>query len=112
MQNRYLLTIIYGLITIWTGLWRGIEAQAYKPNALWFCLVMGLVAIAGGFLYRLKKERAAMITTLVAVLRGISLKRLSTTYWGRSPHADNQGALGLQTGPALWLRCSGSVANR
>ena len=68
MQNRYLFTILYGLLTIWTGLWRGIEAQAYKPNALWFCLAMGLVAIAGGFLYRMKKERAAMITTLVAVV--------------------------------------------
>jgi len=68
MATRWLFTILYGLLTIWTGLWRGIEAQAYKPNALWFCLVTGTAAIAAGFLYRMNKRRAAMITALVAVV--------------------------------------------
>jgi hypothetical protein len=61
MTNRWLPTILYGLLTIWTGLWRNIEAQAYKANALWFCLVMGLVAIAAGFLYRIEHRRVAAI---------------------------------------------------
>jgi len=52
-------TILFGLLTIWTGLLRGIEAQAYKPSALWFCLVMGLLAIAAGYLYRLERRTAA-----------------------------------------------------
>ena len=68
MATRWLLTILYGLLTIWTGLWRGIEARAYKPNALWFCLVMGVVAIAAGFLYRMNRRLAATITALVAVV--------------------------------------------
>jgi peptidoglycan/LPS O-acetylase OafA/YrhL len=68
MATRWLFTILYGLLTIWTGLWRGIEAQAYKPNALWFCLVTGIAAIAAGFLYRMNKRPAAMITALVVVV--------------------------------------------
>ena len=64
---KWLLTILYGLLTIWTGLHRGIEAKAYKPNALWFCLVMGAVAIAAGFLYRLEKRVAAAFMATVAV---------------------------------------------
>ena len=67
MRNRWLFTILYGLLTIWTGLWRGIEARAYKPNSLWFCLVMGTVAIAAGFLFRLGKDLAGKIAALVAV---------------------------------------------
>ena len=58
---------------------RMLEAQAYKPNALWFCLAMGLVAIAGGFLYRMQKERAAMITTSNLV---VATSKLSKTVFG------------------------------
>ena len=68
MNRRWLATILYGLLTIWTGLWRGIEAQAYKPNALWFGLVMGVTAIAAGFLYRMNKHLAGTITALVATV--------------------------------------------
>ncbi len=65
---KWLFTILYGLLAIWTGLWRSIEAQAYKPNALWFCLVMGMLAIAAGFLYRMEKRLAGMVTALVPVI--------------------------------------------
>jgi len=65
---KWLFTILYGLLTIWTGLWRSIEAQAYKPNALWFCVAMGAVAIAAGFLYRMEKHLAGMVTALVSVI--------------------------------------------
>jgi hypothetical protein len=64
---KCLFTILYGLLTIWTGLHRGIEAKAYTPGALWFCFVMGAVAIAAGFLYRLGKKLAAAITALIPV---------------------------------------------
>ena len=33
MNWQFVLTILYGLFMIWTGLLRGIEAQAFKPNA-------------------------------------------------------------------------------
>lgn len=59
---KWISTLVYGLITIWTGLLRGVEAQAYKPNALWFCMVMGLISIAAGFLFRMKKKLPAVIT--------------------------------------------------
>lgn len=52
MAHRWLFMFLYGLHLIWTGFQRGIEAQAYKPNALWFCLVMGLIAVAASFLFR------------------------------------------------------------
>ena len=67
MSYRYLFTIIYGLHIIWTGLWRNIEARAYKPNALWFCLVMGIIVIGAGFLYRKGIDRIARIVALLAV---------------------------------------------
>ncbi|MEO2023060.1 MAG: hypothetical protein ABGX05_14670 [Pirellulaceae bacterium] len=63
---KWLLAILYGLFVIWTGLLRGIEAQAYKPNSLWFCLAMGLLCIAAGYLFRLNKTAAATMTSLVA----------------------------------------------
>ena len=65
-MNRCILTIIFGLHIIWTGLWRNIEAGAYKPNALWFCLTMGIVAIIAGFLYRKGHERLAAAIALFA----------------------------------------------
>jgi uncharacterized membrane protein HdeD (DUF308 family) len=60
------LTILFGLFVIWTGLLRCIEAQAFKPNAFWFCLTMGLVAIAAGFVFRIGKTKAATILALIA----------------------------------------------
>lgn len=62
---KWLLTIVYGHLIIATGLLRGIEARAYKPNALWFCTVMGVLAITSGFLYRLKRTRAGAVLALV-----------------------------------------------
>lgn len=65
MKWNWLLAILYGLLTIWTGLLRGIEAKAFKPNALFFCLVMGLVAIAGGYVLRLGKRLAGTIVVFI-----------------------------------------------
>ena len=66
MPHRDLFTLLFGLHVIWTGLWRSIQAAAYKPNSLWFCLIIGLVAIVAGFLYRKRLERAASITAFCA----------------------------------------------
>lgn len=64
-----LISILFGLFVIWTGLLRGIEAQAYKPNSLWFCLVMGLLCIAGGYLFRFRKTLlAAAVSTFATLL--------------------------------------------
>jgi len=57
-------SIIFGLLLIWTGLLRSLEAQVFKPNAFWFCLVMGLLAIGAGYLFRTGKAR---VGTAVAV---------------------------------------------
>ena len=65
---RTIGAIFYGLFTIWTGLLRGIEAHAYKPNALWFCLVMGSLAIAAGYLFRLGRNLAGLALGLFATL--------------------------------------------
>jgi len=62
------IAILFGLVVIWTGLLRSIEAQAFKPNAFWFCLTMGLIAIAGGYLIRLERSR---IGIMVAAFAGI-----------------------------------------
>ncbi|NND96746.1 MAG: hypothetical protein HKN47_05385 [Pirellulaceae bacterium] len=67
MNYRWLLTILYGLYVIWTGLLRTIQAGEFKPNAFWFCLVTGLIAIVAGFLYRADKNWAATIVASLAV---------------------------------------------
>jgi len=58
---QVIISIIYALHIVWTGLWRNIEAQAYKPNSLWFCMVMGLLVISSVYLYRLNRPRLALI---------------------------------------------------
>ncbi len=65
---KWLFSILYGLLVIWTGLQSGIEAKAFKPNALFFCLVTGVAAIAAGFLFRLEKCLAAWITALTSTI--------------------------------------------
>ncbi|MEM9346738.1 MAG: hypothetical protein AAGB26_08985 [Planctomycetota bacterium] len=67
MKHRDLLTILFGLYLIWTGLWRSIEASAFKPNSFWFCLVLGAVAIGAGFLFRLQKRLVASLMALFVV---------------------------------------------
>jgi hypothetical protein len=65
-------SIIFGLVLIGTGLLRSVEAQAFKPNAFWFCLITGLLAIGAGYLFRMDKSRAgtavAVMTSLLVVL--------------------------------------------
>lgn len=70
MAHRWLFMFLYGLHLIWTGFQKGIEVKAYKPNALWFCLIMGLAAIAASFLFRggrskMAKRLSAFIVLLV-----------------------------------------------
>lgn len=58
MIERWLLTIFFGLHLVWTGLQASIDAGQYKPNALWFCLVTGLLVMGGAFLLRTGKLTA------------------------------------------------------
>ena len=80
MKHRDIFTILFGFHVIWTGLWRNIQAAAYKPNALWFCLIIGLVAIVAGFLYRKGLERTASITAfcVAAIVFGFYFKEFIT----------------------------------
>ena len=66
MNWQFVLTILYGLFMIWTGLLRSIEAQAFKPNAFYFCMTVGVLAVIGGFLFRAEKRWPAIIVTLIA----------------------------------------------
>ena len=66
MNWRFILTIIYGLFMFWTGLLRSIEAQAFKPNAFYFCLFVGLLSIIGGFLFRCETRWPAIIVSSIA----------------------------------------------
>lgn len=64
MPHRSLFTVLYALHIIWTGLWRSIEAQAFKPNAFFFCLTMALLALVGAFFFKTGRGK---IGTIVAV---------------------------------------------
>lgn len=63
---KWLFAFLYGLLVIWTGLLRGIEAHAYKPNSLWFCTVMGGLAIAAAFLYRTHRPKAGAVMAILS----------------------------------------------
>ena len=60
------ITLLFGLFVIWTGLLRSVEAQEFKPNAFYFCLTMGLIAIAAAFLYRLDRSTIATVVGAAA----------------------------------------------
>ena len=60
------VTILFGLFVIWTGLLRCVEAQAFKPNAFFFCLAMGIVALLAGFAFRLGREKTAIAMAAIS----------------------------------------------
>jgi hypothetical protein len=66
MAHRWLFMFLYGLHIVWTGFQSGIEEKAYKPNALWFCLVMGLIAISAAFLFRAGRNTLAKRVSSIA----------------------------------------------
>jgi hypothetical protein len=67
MIYRWLFTVLYGLHVIWTGLLRNIETRAYHADALWFCLTMGVIALAAAFLFRAGRTVAARVVGTFAV---------------------------------------------
>jgi hypothetical protein len=86
------VSILFGLFVIWTGLLRSIEAQAFKPNAFWFCLMMGLTAIAAGFLFRVGK---AKLGTIVASFAGIVVLAFYLYCLIKQPEKDATYRVGL-----------------
>jgi hypothetical protein len=67
MSQRWLFTFLYGLHIIWTGLQINIQAKAYKADALWFCLVMGLASIGASFLFRAGRNSAAKLLSFFVI---------------------------------------------
>ena len=65
-------SIAFGQLLIGTGLLRSIEAQAFKPNAFWCCLVTGLLAIGAGYLFRLGRSRTGVVVATITSLLVIS----------------------------------------
>jgi len=78
MHYRWLFTVLFGLHIVWTGLLHNIQTRAYHADALWFCLVMGIAAIAGAFLFRAGRNMAARVVTgcVVAIVFGFYLYSL------------------------------------
>ena len=68
MNIRWLLMILYGLFVIWTGLARSVEAHAFKPNAFWFCLITGLLAVSAGYALKAEKRWLGRVLALTATL--------------------------------------------
>lgn len=58
---RWLITFAFALLVFWTGLWRCIEVKEFKPNAFYFCLVTGLMAVGAGFLFWQGKHNLGMV---------------------------------------------------
>jgi len=92
MSYRWLLTILYGLFVIWTGLQRSIEAQQFKPNSFWFCLTTGLLAIAAGYLF---KPRRCWPATMVALLSTVPVRSFYLHCFITQPDKDATHRVGL-----------------
>jgi len=92
MNWHFVLTVVYGLFMIWTGMLRGIEAQAFKPNSFYFCLVIGVLSILGGFLFRADKRWPAIILTSIAA--GTALAFYLSCFVGQ-PEKDATVRVGL-----------------
>lgn len=54
-------SLIYAMVILWTGIQRSIDAQAFKPNAFWFCTFVSLLAIVSAYLFRFKLSTVAKI---------------------------------------------------
>ena len=66
---RVTTIIIYALHIIWTGLWRSVEAQAFKPNAFWFCLILGTILLVSAFLHQFGKTKlASLLSVSIAII--------------------------------------------
>ncbi|MEL7499159.1 MAG: hypothetical protein AAFN77_16245 [Planctomycetota bacterium] len=46
------IAIVYAMLMMGVGMQRCIEAQAFKPNAFYFCLAVAVVAIVAGYCFR------------------------------------------------------------
>lgn len=92
------ITIVFGLFVVWTGLLRSIEVQEFKPNAFYFCLAMGLIAIAAGFIYRFNLPTLA---TCVAVVAGAMVLGFYLYCFIKQPEKDANIRVGLVIVAAL-----------
>jgi len=86
------VTIVFGLFVIWTGILRSIEAQAFKPNAFFFCLTMGLIAIAAAYCYRFGWSK---VGTCVAVAAGAMVLGFYVYCLIKQPEKDANIRVGL-----------------
>lgn len=91
-QMKTYVTLLFGLFVIWTGLLRSIEAQEFKPNAFYFCLTMGLIAIGAAFLYRLDRS---LFATLVGVAAGAMVLGFYVYCFIKQPDKDANVRVGL-----------------
>ncbi|MFC4991970.1 hypothetical protein [Rubritalea tangerina] len=72
MHQLPTFTVCYALHLILTGLWRSIEAQAFKPNAFWFCLTLGILSLAAAFLLQLRKVKLAKVLSCFSAALALS----------------------------------------
>lgn len=70
-MNAY-LSLGYAMIMLWIGIQRCIDAQAFKPNAFWFCVAVGGLSIVAGYLFRLRHVTIARLVGSVASLMALS----------------------------------------
>lgn len=60
------VTILFSLVTVAVGLWRHFETGG-NPQAFWFGIVMGAVALAGGVLILRGRSRSGLLMAVVSL---------------------------------------------
>ncbi len=79
MKIAGFLTIVFGLVTAAVGVWRHVETGS-NPQALWFGVVMGAVALIGGLLLLRGWRWTGLLVAAVALafVGGWFLRRVFT----------------------------------
>ncbi|MBM3750101.1 MAG: hypothetical protein FJW21_02810 [Acidimicrobiia bacterium] len=77
-------TLLFGLVAVAVGLWRHLETGG-NPDAVWFGIVMGAVALAGGVLILRGRNRNGLARAAVSLSCCLVLSGCATGKAGATP---------------------------
>jgi hypothetical protein len=65
VRTKQAATVLYAGAVAASGIWRHVQADC--PQALWFGVIMGVIAVAGAVLLCLRKPLPGYLTTFLSV---------------------------------------------
>ena len=77
MRNKQIMTVVYAVTAAAVGVWRHLQTGE-SPQAMWFGIVMGAVALLGALLLSLRNRIAGYVLIAISLsfVVGWFLKRM------------------------------------